>query len=100
MQGVITKPTARTCSTVGVGLRLNRDVNQLVSQNFGIFEAPTFDAIGMPVMTTLAGRAAVAANEEVTVRIEAQRLECLPGESPGTADLDVHLEGTFHRYAL
>jgi hypothetical protein len=100
VQGVVTKPTARVCSTVGMGLRLNRDVNQLVSQNLGVFDAPTFDALGMPVMTTLAGRAAVTAGEEVIVRIEAQRLECRPGETPGTANLDVQLEGTFHRVVL
>src|SRR5687768_4267080 len=27
VQGVVTKPTARVCSTVGLGLRINRDVN-------------------------------------------------------------------------
>ena len=100
VQGVVTKPTARVCSTVQVGLRLDRDVNQLVSQNVGVFDAPTFDAIGAPVMSTLAGSAPVVAGQEVLVRIEAQRLECRPGESPGTSDLDVQLEATYHRALL
>lgn len=99
-QGVVIKPTARVCSTVAVGLRLNRDVNQLVSQNLGVFDAPTFDALGTPVSTTLTGAVAVNAGEAVTVRIEAQRLECRPAESPGTAEIEVQLEGTFHRVLL
>lgn len=100
VQGVVNKPTARSCSTVRVGVRLNRDVNQLVAQNLGVFDAPTFDAIGTPVFATLAGSTEVTGGQEVLVRIEAQRLECVPGESPGTADLDVQLEGSFHRPLL
>ncbi len=100
VQGVVTKPTARVCSTARVGLRIDRDVNQLVSQNVGVFDAPTFDALGTPVATTLAGSRAVVANQAVIVRIEAQRLECRPGESPGTADLEVQLEGAFHLRTL
>jgi hypothetical protein len=97
VQGTVTKPTARVCSTVRVGLRLDRDVNQIVAQNVGVFDAPTFDPIGTPVASTLAGALPVVAGQEVIVRIEAQRLECRPGESPGTADLGVQLEATYHR---
>lgn len=101
--GIVAKRDGSALCRVTVGVRRDQEVTQFLTQNVGIFGAPVGGRLEMSVGTTLTGLMPVTAGQEVTLRLEVQRLddECADGLGPTlVAQIFAQLDIGFHRYTL
>jgi hypothetical protein len=101
--GTVAKRDGSGFCRVTIGVRKDQDATQFLSQNIGIFGAPTVGRLDLSIGTTLTGQLLVNTGEQLTLRMEVQRFddECADGLGPTQiAQIFGQLDISFHRYAI
>ncbi len=103
ISGTVAKRDGERFCRIEVRLMRMEETTALSSQNLGVFDAPTAGRLEVSVGTTLLGRVRVSRGQEVSFKLETQRVdpECSLGAGPQrVAQIFGQMEANFYRVPL